>query len=84
MATLDIPDEHSDTSLQSYPDSFGGDIFDTDAFRSDSVGYDSSEPEAPTNTGLIPTLSLSDEPELVLITPDVRTRRFDRDDLVVR
>jgi UDP-glucose 4-epimerase len=32
----------------------------------------------------IPSLSLSSEPELVLVTPDARTRRFDRDDLVVR
>lgn len=84
MATLDIPDAHSDAPEQGYPDSFGGDIFDTDAFRSDTVGYDSDEPAPPTNTGLIPTLSLSAEPELVLITPDARTRRFDRDDVVVR
>lgn len=32
----------------------------------------------------IPSLSLSSEPELVLVTPNARTRRFDRDDLVVR
>jgi UDP-glucose 4-epimerase len=84
MATLDIPDAQPDTSEQGYPDSFGGDIFDTDSFRPDTVGYDSNEPDPVTNTGLIPTLSLSGEPELVLITPDARTRRFDRDDLVVR
>jgi len=84
MATLDIPDAQPDTSEQGYPDSFGGDIFDTEAIRPDSVGYDSNEPEPPTNTGLIQTLSLSNEPELVLITPDARTRRFNRDDLVVR
>ncbi|MDJ0376380.1 stealth family protein [Cryobacterium sp. PH31-L1] len=84
MATRDIPDAQPETGEHGYPDSFGGDIFDTDAFRPDSVGYDSSEPEPPTNTGLIRTLSLSSEPELVLITPDARTRRFDRDDLVVR
>jgi UDP-glucose 4-epimerase len=84
MATLDIPDAQPDTSEQGYPDSFGGDIFDTDSFRPDTVGHDSNEPDPVTNTGLIPTLSLSGEPELVLITPDARTRRFDRDDLVVR
>jgi len=32
----------------------------------------------------IPSLSLSSEPELVLVPPDARPRRFDRDDLVVR
>ncbi|HYI34740.1 MAG TPA: stealth family protein [Glaciibacter sp.] len=32
----------------------------------------------------MPILSLSREPELVLVTPDPRTRRFDRDDVVVR
>ena len=84
MATLDIPDAQPETPELGYPDSFSGEIFDTDSFRPDSVGYDSSESELPTNTGLIPTLSLSSEPELVLITPDARTRRFDRDDLVVR
>ncbi|TFC26740.1 sugar phosphotransferase [Cryobacterium sp. MDB1-18-2] len=31
-----------------------------------------------------PVLSLSTEPELVLLSPDARTRRFDRDDVVVR
>ncbi|MCU1636172.1 MAG: sugar phosphotransferase [Cryobacterium sp.] len=36
------------------------------------------------NTAAIPTMSLSREPELVLVTPDARTRRFERDDLVVR
>ena len=35
-------------------------------------------------TGSLPVLSLSPEPELVLLTPDQRTRRFDRDDVVVR
>ncbi|TFD58998.1 sugar phosphotransferase [Cryobacterium suzukii] len=84
MATRDIPEAQPETPNQGYPDTFGGDIFDTDALRPDSVGFDSSDPEPPTNTGLIATLSLSSEPELVLITPDARTRRFDRDDLVVR
>ncbi|WP_104081930.1 stealth family protein [Cryobacterium sp. Y11] len=88
MATFDIPDAQPNARTEpptdAHPESFGGDIFDTDAFRPDSVGYDSSAPEPPTNTGLIPTLSLSNEPELVLITPDVRTRRFNRDDVVVR
>jgi UDP-glucose 4-epimerase len=88
MATLDIPDAQpvarTEPPTGGYPDSFGGDIFDTDALRPDSVGHDSSEPAPPTNTGLIPTLSLSNEPELVLITPDARTRRFNRDDVVVR
>ena len=84
MTTRDIPATQPDASDQGLPDSFANDIFDTDAFRPDSVGYDSSDPEPPTNTGLIPTLSLSSEPELVLITPDARTRRFNRDDLVVR
>jgi UDP-glucose 4-epimerase len=37
-----------------------------------------------TNTAAMPVLSLSREPELVLVTPDARTRRFDRDDVVVR
>ncbi|TFC81403.1 sugar phosphotransferase [Cryobacterium cheniae] len=32
----------------------------------------------------LPVLSLSPEPELVLLSPDPRTRRFDRDDVVVR
>ena len=45
--------------------------------------FDRSEaPEA--DTPVVPALLLSTEPELVLITPDARTRRFDRDDLVVR
>ncbi|TFD82583.1 sugar phosphotransferase [Cryobacterium fucosi] len=35
-------------------------------------------------TASIPVLSLSNEPELVLRAVDARTRRFDRDDLVVR
>lgn len=43
--------------------------------RSDAPGEDAPSP---------PALMLSTEPELVLITPDRRTRRFDRDDLVVR
>lgn len=37
-----------------------------------------------TNTAAMPILSLSREPELVLVTPDPRTRRFNRDDVVVR
>ena len=37
-----------------------------------------------TDTSAMPILSLSSEPELVLVMPDPRTRRFDRDDLVVR
>ena len=36
------------------------------------------------DTSAIPLLSLSSEPELLLIKPDARTRRFNRDDLVVR
>jgi UDP-glucose 4-epimerase len=45
--------------------------------------FDRSEaPEA--DTPVVPALLLSTEPELVLITPDARTRRFNRDDLVVR
>jgi hypothetical protein len=36
------------------------------------------------DTGSIPLLSLSSEPELVLRSLDDRTRRFDRDDVVVR
>ena len=84
MAKLDIPDALPDTAIHGRPESFVGDIFDTDALRPDSVGSDSSAPEPSTNTGLISTLSLSSETELVLITPDARTRRFDRDDLVVR
>jgi UDP-glucose 4-epimerase len=84
MATLDIPDAQPHARTETPTDSFGGDIFDTDVLRADSIGNDSSESEPPTNTGLIQTLSFSNEPELVLITPDVRTRRFDRDDLVVR
>ena len=32
----------------------------------------------------LPVLTLSQEPELVLLSPDPRTRRFDRDDVVVR
>jgi hypothetical protein len=36
------------------------------------------------NTAAMPLLSLSREPEPVLVTPDARTRRFDRDDVVVR
>jgi UDP-glucose 4-epimerase len=43
-----------------------------------------SEPAVSTNTASMPILSLSREPELVLVTPDARTRRFDRDDVVVR
>ncbi|TFC93659.1 MULTISPECIES: stealth family protein [Cryobacterium] len=34
--------------------------------------------------GTLPALSLSSEPELVLLSPDPRTRRFDREDVVVR
>jgi hypothetical protein len=37
-----------------------------------------------TATAAIPVLSLSAEPELVLVAPSARTRRFDRDDVVVR
>lgn len=37
-----------------------------------------------TATGSMPVLSLSAEPEPVLVTVDPRTRRFDRDDVVVR
>jgi hypothetical protein len=36
------------------------------------------------DTASIPLLSLSSEPELVLLSLDDRTRRFDRDDVVVR
>jgi hypothetical protein len=36
------------------------------------------------DTASIPVLSLSNEPELVLLSLDTRTRRFDRDDVVVR
>jgi UDP-glucose 4-epimerase len=37
-----------------------------------------------TNTATMPILSLSREPELVLVNPTARSRRFDRDDVVVR
>jgi hypothetical protein len=43
-----------------------------------------SDPTVSTNTAAMPILSLSREPELVLVTPDARTRRFNRDDVVVR
>ncbi|WP_241981381.1 stealth family protein [Cryobacterium algoritolerans] len=39
---------------------------------------------ARSDTASIPVLSLSNEPELVLRAVDARTRRFDREDLVVR
>ncbi|TFB53389.1 stealth family protein [Cryobacterium tagatosivorans] len=45
--------------------------------------FDRSETQS-ADAPAVPALVLSTEPELVLITPDPRTRRFDRDDLVVR
>lgn len=40
--------------------------------------------DRPDGTAAIPAFSQGSEPELVLVTPDARTRRFNRDDLVVR
>ena len=47
--------------------------------RPETEGRSSNDP-----AGNLPVLSLSPEPELVLLSPDPRTRRFDRDDVVVR
>ncbi|MGO4103439.1 stealth family protein [Leifsonia sp. YAF41] len=50
----------------------------------DALGSPSSDEFLGTNTAAMPVLSLSGEPELVLVAPNERTRRFDRDDVVVR
>ena len=54
----------------------------------DGRGFSEAAPapvtEPAPDTASIPVLSLSSEPELVLLTLDNRTRRFDRDDVVVR
>jgi len=68
MATFDIPDVQPDAQPRS----------------NISTADRASDSAVSTDSGLIPTMSLSNEPELVLVTPDARTRRFDRDDLVVR
>ncbi|MGO4784505.1 stealth family protein [Cryobacterium sp. W22_MBD10_FK3] len=51
-------------------------------------GFSESTPsqvdEPAPDTGSLPVLSLSSEPELVLLSLDDRTRRFDREDVVVR
>ncbi|MDJ0324563.1 stealth family protein [Cryobacterium sp. PH31-AA6] len=49
----------------------------------DAVG-NASRSRALSDTASIPVLSLSNEPEPVLRAVDARTRRFERDDLVVR
>lgn len=56
----------------------------TDVTSSLPTGPTPLEPAVSTNTAAMPILSLSREPELVLVTPDPRTRRFNRDDVVVR
>ena len=64
----------------------------TDSTRHSRSAAGSGFSEAPSSpvdepapdTASIPILSLSSEPELVLRTLDDRTRRFDRDDVVVR
>jgi hypothetical protein len=38
----------------------------------------------PDGTAAVSAFTLGSEPELMLVTPDARTRRFNRDDLVVR
>ncbi|WP_198417478.1 stealth family protein [Cryobacterium shii] len=45
---------------------------------------DRHAPLDPATTSASPELSISHAPELVLLTPDPRTRRFDREDVVVR
>jgi hypothetical protein len=51
-------------------------------------GFSEAQPapfdEPAPDTASMPILSLSNEPELVLLSLDERTRRFDRDDVVVR
>ena len=66
-----LPDPRQDSDRAGDPISVAGGELTTDS----SVTL---------NTGAMPLLSLSREPELVLVTPDARTRRFDRDDVVVR
>ncbi|POH62686.1 sugar phosphotransferase [Cryobacterium zongtaii] len=64
----------------------------TDSTRHSHIAAGTGFSEAPANpvdepapdTASIPLLSLSSEPELVLRTLDDRTRRFDREDVVVR
>lgn len=56
----------------------------TDVTSSLPTGPTPLDPPVSTNTAAMPILSLSREPELVLVTPDPRTRRFNRDDVVVR
>ena len=51
MATRDIPKAQPETPNQGYADTFDGDIFDTDAFRPDSVGFDSSALNPPPTPG---------------------------------
>ncbi len=50
----------------------------------DTLASTSPAESVSTNTSAMPILSLSDEPQLVLVAPSERTRRFERDDVVVR
>ena len=56
---------------------------DDNSLQGDGDGFRKTEPTG-SDTGAIPVFSLSREPELVLVATDARTRRFDRDDVVVR
>ncbi|TFD50192.1 sugar phosphotransferase [Cryobacterium frigoriphilum] len=98
MATLDRPNAEPDAQTRANSPTVTTDTTahsdsaaDADSFSYDiahdvasaALGEDFTD-EVSLDSGLIPTLSLSPAPELVLVTPDARNRRFDRDDLVVR
>ena len=85
MATFNIPDAQPDAPFSAngtirpdndLPNGFSTTEFSTTEFTSTEF--------TSTDSGLIPAPLLSPEPELVLVTPDARTRRFNREDLVVR
>lgn len=76
-----IADRHAQTGHGTESDATGTSSAGT---PTDNVDGAAVKSRVLSDTGSIPVLSLSNEPELVLRAVDARTRRFDREDLVVR
>ncbi|WP_241986537.1 stealth family protein [Cryobacterium fucosi] len=83
MADYNRPtaDRHAPTGRSTESDATGPSMLETPTENLDGAAPRS---RSVSETASIPVLSLSNEPELVLRAVDARTRRFDRDDLVVR
>ncbi|MBG6058882.1 hypothetical protein RCH16_002119 [Cryobacterium sp. MP_M5] len=83
MADYNRPtaDRHAPTGHGTESDATGTSSAETPTGHADGAAVRS---RGLSDTASIPVLSLSNEPELVLRAVDARTRRFDREDLVVR